>query len=347
LSIELLRGVAAIMVMFCHYAFMIQDAERGWLNFFYTGVDLFFVVSGFIFAPTILAPAKENAIAFVIRRIFRVYPLFLVAVFLYALLPDKVWDNSIILQHALFLHTSVNTEIALHYNPAFWSLPVEIEFYLLITLFVLFRINNTKHILLLLLGLSLLCGLLAHFFLAADSYAKLVLTNHLPIIFSEFFLGVLANQICKNCSKFQGAIFGIAGLILLYMLGKSFIAFGDDILDMTYGLFNLLCSIGYQWILIACVVLLHNFRNNAIFILLVSTMGSLSYGIYLFHNAMPSLLRNYFQCDGLYLLAGSIVATLCLSSIMYIILENPARKYGKNIAQQFYCAPQFKKRIIH
>lgn len=336
LSIELLRGVAAIMVMLCHYAVMIQGTERGWLNFFYTGVDLFFVISGFIFAPTILAPAKENAIAFAIRRIFRIYPLFLAAVFLYALLPDKTWDSSAILQHAFFLHTLVSKEIAFFYNPAFWSLPVEIEFYLLITLLILFKFSNVKQILITLLGLSLLCHILTQIFLAPDSHAKLVLTHHLVIILPEFLLGTLAYQICKNCSSLQSVLFGIAGLTLLYMLGQGFIIYGDKVTDMTYGFFNLLCSLGYQWILIACVVLLHNFRNNTTFILLTSVLGSLSYGIYLFHNAMPSLLIHYFQLDGFNLLVGSIMATFCLSAIMYKILEDPARKYGKQIAQRFY-----------
>ena len=336
LSIELLRGVAAIMVMLCHYAVITQGTERSWLSFFYTGVDFFFVISGFVFAPTLLAPARENVAAFFIRRIFRIYPLFLVAILFYALLPHKTWDTGIVLQHTLFLHTTVSKEIAFYYNPAFWSLPVEIEFYLFIALLVLFKTRKTTYILTFLFGLSLLTSLTAHHFLAVDSHAKLVLTHHLPTILPEFLLGTLAYRISKNCGKLSGLIFGAAGIVLLFMLGQNFVAHGENVSDMTYGLFNLLCALGYQWILIASVVLFRLSGNIALFTLLASVMGNLSYGIYLFHNAIPPLLRLHFQLDGFLLLTCSILGTLCLSAIMYNILENPARKYGRHIARRFY-----------
>ncbi|WP_090332505.1 acyltransferase [Nitrosomonas sp. Nm51] len=338
LSVELLRGVAAIMVMLCHYAVIIHGTERSWLSFFYTGVDFFFVISGFVFAPVLLAPGRENVTAFVIRRVFRIYPLFLAAIFLYALLPHKTWDNSIILQHALFLHTTVSKEIAFYYNPAFWSLPVEIEFYLLIALLVSIKTRKTKYILTLLFGLSLMTSLMTHYLLAADSHAKLVLTHHLPVILPEFLLGTLAYQISRNCGKLPGLIAGVAGIVLLFMLGQGFVAHGENIFNMTYGLFNLFCALGYQWILIASAVLFRPSRSIDAFTLLASVMGNLSYGIYLFHNAIPPLLRLHFQLDGFLLLTGSILGTLCLSAIMYNTLEDPARKYGRRFARQFYKA---------
>ena len=47
-GIELLRGVAALMVLLAHY--QLQFAGRpAWLGFSQTGVDLFFVLSGFVF----------------------------------------------------------------------------------------------------------------------------------------------------------------------------------------------------------------------------------------------------------------------------------------------------------
>src|SRR5690606_10593117 len=163
------------MVMLCHYAVLIQDVERSWLNFLYTGVDFFFVISGFVFAPLLLSPVRENTAAFAVRRAFRIYPLFLFAILFYALLPHKTWDNGIILQHALFLHTTISKEIAFYYNPAFWSLPVEVEFYLLLGLLVFLKIRNTTPVLLLLSGLSLLTGLWAHHFLPENAHTKLVL----------------------------------------------------------------------------------------------------------------------------------------------------------------------------
>ncbi|SEN03795.1 acyltransferase family protein [Nitrosomonas marina] len=336
ISIELLRGVAAVMVMLCHYAVILQGTERGWLNFFYTGVDFFFVISGFVFAPTLLAPARENAAAFAIRRVFRIYPLFLAAIVFYALLPHKTWDNSIILQHALFLHTTVSKEIAFYYNPAFWSLPVEMEFYMLIALCVLLRIRSTAFIMLFLFGFSLLAGLMAHQFLPADSHTQLVLSHHLPTILPEFLLGTLAYQISRKCARLPGLVLGVAGLVLLFMLGQGFVTHGDTMSDLTYGQFNLLCALGYQLILIAAVVLFSPARADAPLSQLASALGNLSYGIYLFHNAIPPLLNHFFQLDGMLLFTGSILGTLCIAAVMYNTLENPARNYGRHFARQLY-----------
>ncbi|MCW5618177.1 MAG: acyltransferase [Nitrosomonas sp.] len=335
-AIELLRGIAAIMVMLCHYAVLIQDTERSWLNFLYTGVDFFFVISGFVFAPVLLSPARENTAAFAIRRIFRIYPLFLFAIIFYALLPHNTWDSGIMLQHALFLHTTVSKEVAFYYNPAFWSLPVEVEFYLLIGLLVFLKIRNTVPLLLLLSGLSLLASLWAHHFLPENAHAKLVVIHHLISILPEFLLGTLAYLISKNCGRLAGMLYGIAGLLLLSALCQGFVTHGNMISGMTYGFFNLLCALGYQWIIIACVSLYRHVQHAASLTLFAGVMGNLSYGVYLFHNAIPPLMSALFEFTGVTLFTASILTTFIISAIMYRILENPMRNFGRRYAARFY-----------
>jgi peptidoglycan/LPS O-acetylase OafA/YrhL len=302
----------------------------------YTGVDFFFVISGFVFAPLLLSPARENTVAFAIRRAFRIYPLFLFAVTFYALLPHKTWDNGIVLQHALFLHTTISKEIAFYYNPAFWSLPVEVEFYLLIGLLVLLKIRNTTPVLLLLAGLTLLTGLWAHHFLPEYTHAKLVLIHHLSSILPEFLLGTLAYLISKNCGKLPGFLYGIAGLLLLSALGHGFVVHGNTINNMTFGLFNLLCALGYQWIIIACVAFYRHANTTASLIRPAGIMGNLSYGVYLFHNAMPPLMSTFFEFTSVALFSASILTTFIFSAIMYQILENPMRKFGRRYAARIY-----------
>lgn len=336
LPIELLRGIAAIMVMLCHYANFIYDAERSWMNFLYTGVDLFFVISGFVFAPTILAPMRENLTAFSIRRAFRIYPLFLFAIILYALLPAKLWDSSIFFQHAFFLHTTISKEIAFYYNPAFWSLPVEVEFYLLIALFMFLKIKNVKFVLVILFSLSILTSLLVHNTLPDGSNIKLITLHHLPNILPEFLLGIFAYIVSRNCNKFFGILSGITGILLLLALGKGFVVHGDNINNMIYGLFNLLCALGYQCIIIAGVTLFRQIRDAVTLGLIANLLGNLSYGIYLFHNATPPLLNLFIELEGFVLFISSILTTIFISGIMYIALENPARRFGRRLSSQYY-----------
>src|SRR5690554_6518793 len=80
-SIELLRGVAAMMVDYAHYHAM-AGIDASLSVFTFTGVDLFFVISGFVFAPYFFGKSLE-AKPFFIRRFFRIYPLYVVGVAVY------------------------------------------------------------------------------------------------------------------------------------------------------------------------------------------------------------------------------------------------------------------------
>ena len=119
------------MVLATHY-----HELAGWhisaLKFLHVGVDLFFVISGYVFAPYLFGkPLRLRP--FFVRRWFRVYPLYLAAVFVYACLrPWEALKGGNILRHLLFLHTFESREVAFSLNPAFWSLPPEVEFYLIL-----------------------------------------------------------------------------------------------------------------------------------------------------------------------------------------------------------------------
>ncbi|WP_395264885.1 acyltransferase family protein [Enterobacter soli] len=93
LSIHHLRGIAALIVVFFHF--------RGYLNGVYAqkdlgsmlfnsgsfGVDLFFMISGFIIALS-TRNLTSKAI-FAVRRFFRIYPAFIVTFVLGALGNDS------------------------------------------------------------------------------------------------------------------------------------------------------------------------------------------------------------------------------------------------------------------
>ena len=128
-SIELLRGVAALMVVFAHY-WSIAGIQPGIFIYLFSGVDLFFVISGFVFAPYLFGK-NFSAGSFFLRRLFRIYPLYIISLLVYMAL--KIADGqeaSHFLSHLLFLHTTESREVAFYYNPAYWSLPPEVEFYI-------------------------------------------------------------------------------------------------------------------------------------------------------------------------------------------------------------------------
>ena len=76
LSIQYLRAAAALMVVFFHADGMaLEYFHFGWPSFGAAGVDMFFVISGFIMWIT-TASARTTPVSFVVSRIIRVVPLY-------------------------------------------------------------------------------------------------------------------------------------------------------------------------------------------------------------------------------------------------------------------------------
>jgi peptidoglycan/LPS O-acetylase OafA/YrhL len=141
-GLDLLRAIAIAWVMLFH-SFIIDGwhepfvgmESNGWM-----GVDLFFVLSGYLIGSQLLRPLSLgqplSLIDFYLRRAFRILPVFFVVLALYFLWPpfresggiQPLWQ---------FLTFTVNLLIDYQHNKAFshvWSLCVEEHFYLLFPL---------------------------------------------------------------------------------------------------------------------------------------------------------------------------------------------------------------------
>lgn len=138
-GLDLLRAIAIVWVMLFH-SYIIGGLAPGfeWLSRYgWMGVDLFFVLSGFLIGSQLLAPladGKPLALkAFYLKRAFRILPAFAVVLALYLAVPwlresdgmEPWWK---------FATFSVNLWIDYPAKAAFshaWSLCVEEHFYLL------------------------------------------------------------------------------------------------------------------------------------------------------------------------------------------------------------------------
>ncbi len=141
-GLDLLRAIAIVWVMLFH-SFLVGGFAPGWewLSYWgWMGVDLFFVLSGFLIGAQVLRPLRESGFLdfrdFYIRRVFRVLPPYFVVLGLYFLVPafreepgiQPLWQ---------FLSFSLNFLIDYGHNRAFshaWSLCVEEHFYLVFPL---------------------------------------------------------------------------------------------------------------------------------------------------------------------------------------------------------------------
>lgn len=146
-NIQVLRGVAAISVMLFHVAGTQEKEDlSGFLftpfkNWGSWGVDLFFIISGFVMSNS-LNSGKISARNFIIKRFIRIYPLYFILTVLYFLLavifPELF--PSLQLDNIWFLASITFTSGLLGFGEPLlgqgWTLEFEVLFYLILVLVI-------------------------------------------------------------------------------------------------------------------------------------------------------------------------------------------------------------------
>jgi peptidoglycan/LPS O-acetylase OafA/YrhL len=191
-ALDGLRGIAIAFVMFYHFDFVYDftyGRESGWLidgmvtglaGAGWAGVDLFFVLSGFLITGILLdskGPVRRYFGSFYARRSLRIFPAYYA--FLLLLLPvlwlfdelaarDALWDN--FLWYALYLtniYDAINPGLRadFFFVGHIWSLAVEEQFYLLWPAFV-FAFNRRALMWLCVAGIVIAFGLRLWFMIA-------------------------------------------------------------------------------------------------------------------------------------------------------------------------------------
>jgi len=159
LEVDALRGIAALCVLFFHYLVRYPEQAPGNIpiprvaRFGEYGVELFFVISGFVIYLTVerLPSVRRFAVAR-FARLFPIYAVAVVATFAVMwLTPDRRHESLPLLAQNL---TMVEGFFEVPYmDAAYWSLTVELAFYAVIAL--LLALKKVHHALLVLVVIAL------------------------------------------------------------------------------------------------------------------------------------------------------------------------------------------------
>jgi peptidoglycan/LPS O-acetylase OafA/YrhL len=162
-ALEGLRGSAIILVILYHNFNFISYFNYGWL-----GVDLFFVLSGFLITNILLNTLhKKNYFkSFYARRALRIFPLYYLVLILFLVIFPAIknfpLDLSYYVQHQWWFWTYLqNWCLIFFYNDRsnvlthLWSLAVEEQYYLVWPLLIFF-VKKPKNLLLICLAALLL-----------------------------------------------------------------------------------------------------------------------------------------------------------------------------------------------
>lgn len=339
--IDALRGVAACMIMITHYAHMVTS-DIGLWSFAGTRVDLFFVLSGYVFAPYLLGKSLPVN-TYYIRRFFRLVPLYWFAIACYVALTVLAGKEVLYLwQHMFFLHTMQSTEIAFFYNPALWSLPPEIEFCLVLPLLARWIARFGLRSLLVLSIMMRLALVFAGDPQNADVTARSIALVHLPGFLCEIMLGTMAYSLAKRSPATEQRVtrflLGAVLLVVVVWLYQVFLAGHakdkpTSIVFFLGGNVGLIAAIAYMAIVSALagdgVVSLPWWGR------IFQRIGLLSYGVFLFHNAIPETMRLIgFTVQGWGWLVASVMLTLGWAWLAYHLLEHPARELGRKLSRR-------------
>ena len=152
-EIDLFRFLAAMAVLFYHYAFRgnaadaMCDLSFPYLSpiarYGYLGVAFFFMISGFVI---LLTASKKNVVGFVRSRITRLFPAFWAAVTLTAVVTFFIGGDrfQVSLGQYVINLTMLGQQLGVEYTDGvYWSLFVELKFYLLV--FILLLVNQIRN----------------------------------------------------------------------------------------------------------------------------------------------------------------------------------------------------------
>jgi peptidoglycan/LPS O-acetylase OafA/YrhL len=162
---DLLRAIAILLVMLWHVPRPSRlEALEGLRAFSWTGVDLFFVLSGFLIGTQLLRPLardqRPSLREFYLKRAFRILPAFLFVLALYLFVP-VLRDGNALQPTWRFLTFTMNFGLDYRVTGAFthaWSLCVEEHFYLTLPVLALLLSRLRWRGWTLLIAGGLLCG---------------------------------------------------------------------------------------------------------------------------------------------------------------------------------------------
>ncbi len=139
-SVQFLRFAAATAVVVHH----LSTALGSPINVFAAGVDVFFVISGFVMAVT--TSSRDSAAAFFKRRLIRIYPIYWLATAAYILFKFAAWGDIPAIEDAV-RSALLLPQLGVQWHPIYfpaWTLVYEVAFYVLFAGLLLIAPRNFK-----------------------------------------------------------------------------------------------------------------------------------------------------------------------------------------------------------
>lgn len=332
-QLDSLRAVAIGLVMVEHYARPLAHyvpTGAGSL-----GVNLFFVLSGYLIMSGLLRDRQKNLgvgatlFPFYMKRFFRLFPLYYAVLIILMLLGvERV--SAGVLWHALYLsniHPSFGGS-----STIFWSLAVEEQFYLCLPLVIFLGGKNRipqRLIITLVLCLAYKALILAN---GAQLNWRLLQAAAEPLILGCLLALRLAGSSDGKLVASDACILRVAAIVAAAAAVAIWLSHSQDMRHM----FNQgLNAIFFTYIIYAALQGISGPLGRVLNNVALRYIGTISYGLYLVHSFVPDLLRRLMPGVPEPLIALAtlpVVFAVCAAS--YRWYEKPLLTLGRNLARR-------------
>ena len=174
-ALDGLRALAIIYVIIFHALYLTQtefksigdfvnfsESTPAWLNWIWhgdKGVDMFFIISGFLIASIMMKEHQKNGNVniprFYARRALRIIPVYVLALAIAALAKRGGGNAEYFWTNLLFINNILPLEKI--FIPWSWSLSIEVQFYILFPFILLFLYTRKKPVLYLIMFIFIAC----------------------------------------------------------------------------------------------------------------------------------------------------------------------------------------------
>ena len=289
-----LRGIAILLVLVSHLStgtFLAPFLKLGW-----TGVDLFFVLSGFLITGILLDTKNKQGYyrIFITRRVLRIFPIYYAVLLICLFLSTQLSILSWFPNYQFYFWTYTQNFLIANKGwitvplGHFWSLAIEEQFYLLWPLLVL--LLKPKQLLVLCAAL-LITALVIRWYNPVFPFAQVFTLAHIDglVIGSALAIAVRIDQ--KKMFQYSGLVLVLATILSMALLiivkpwrvySTSFIRIGFTIIAFFYGA-------------VLLFALKNEFLKKVLSIKPLVFFGIYSYGIYVYHGVLINMARYYYN----------------------------------------------------
>ncbi|MEZ9460159.1 acyltransferase family protein [Vibrio splendidus] len=337
-GINNLRGIVALWVMLGHYEviyLIVANTEPKLFEVikYFDPVGIFLLISGYLIP---LSLERYGSKEFLIRRIFRIWPVVVFCSTFHYLFIGGSLSNYINTLFLSFDLTRVMPQVSVY-----WSLSIEVYFYLILAL--IFWSNKSN------LAKSLIVGVIASIGLYAipyllDSHYYMSVASRYSALLIYIFIGSII-YMYRNNNSIWYMVMGLVFILAMYVMMQvheysNSLLYGDKFKsEYPDGVFVIsetresrLGINDYFYSKIASLmVFLISIKFFTIKSRLLDFFADISYPIYIFHMTIYIFVFSMgLDLDKYYLVFLSTILSLFTCWIIHIFIENKSNHFVKN-----------------